>query len=197
MSITRFALGVICLSLHVTLAVGFWTALYGSDGFLRGRRCDHSHQYGQIHLACFVYLTWFAAITLKEKKNSYYLKALLSGTPVGHQFLVSETLGPRYCSAHSNDRMPETLSLLKLSTNISCGFAWLDAPSSDTQYLVLGMLGWVLIRPRGFPLTLSGSKRQISCWHGGVLYEQVKDRRPKTTRPCCSLSLRAYYCTPY
>ncbi|RDH34817.1 hypothetical protein BDQ94DRAFT_15652 [Aspergillus welwitschiae] len=90
---------------------------------------------------------------------------------------ILETLGPRFCSVYSSDRRPEAMSSLVLSTNIRCGFAWLDASACDTQCLVVCMLGWFLIRPHGFPLTLSGSKQQISSWYWGVLYEQAKDRR--------------------
>lgn len=60
------------------------------------------------------------------------------------------------------------MSFLVLSTNIRCEVAWLDAFACDTQcLLVVGMLGWFLIRPRGLPLTLSGSEQQISSWYFG------------------------------
>lgn len=65
------------------------------------------------------------------------------------------------------------MSFLVLSTNIRCEVAWLDAFACDTQcLLVVGMLGWFLIRPRGLPLTLSGSEQQISSWYfgGGVVW---------------------------
>lgn len=110
--------------------------------------------------------------------------------------LPSHSSGPRFCSAHWSDGRPEAMSFLVLSTNIRCEVAWLDASACDTQCLVVvGMLWWFLIRPRGLPLTLSGSEQQISSWYlGGVLYGQAKDRRPTTTRHCCR-SLRAYLFT--
>lgn len=119
-----------------------------------------------------------------KKKTSVCSEGRAVGNP---SRLPSHSSGPRFCSAHWSDGRPEAISFLVLSTNIRCEVAWLDASACDTRCLVVvGMLWWFLIRPRGLPLTFVRQRTaNLQLVFEGVLYGQAKDRRPTTTRHCC------------
>ena len=68
-----------CLSRHLMLAVGFWAAFNGSNSFSHGKWCDHSHQYSQIHLACFVCFHLDCRVLVKTERLSSGKRRLLSG----------------------------------------------------------------------------------------------------------------------